>query len=118
MTKLVNLALDFSIDTLLENSFKTIQTWGGYVMLIIGAAMLIVAIYQVAKGLMSHGQSQVSWPKVIMLFIFGGVILAFSAGGGSGAFNGIANYAKGTKNTIDELGNAMILSGLFPGIFG
>lgn len=108
MMNLVNLPAAFDIGTLLQNSFLTAKSWGGWIMLIVGVVMIVVCVYMTAKGLMSHGQSQTSWPKVILLLIFGGLLLSLGANG-TGAFDAFANtYAKGTKDTIDNLGNGTI----------
>ena len=107
MRCLLTAPMAFDIGTLLSNSFGIAKEWGGWIMLITGAVLIVMAVFNTAKGLMSHGQSQVSWPKVILMFIFGGVIIAFSGGGA--AFDGIGKYAQGMGKTIDSLGTTTIL---------
>lgn len=87
----------WDIGTVLQNSTSTLKTWGNSLIILIGVVMVIAAVYQAAKALMSHGQAPVSWPKIIVLLILGG---AFMAGG----FIFVSGVAEGGKTTIEQLG--------------
>lgn len=107
MTSLMTLALSgWELGTFLENVFSTIKDWGGLVILIIGAAMIVVSVYQVAKALMSHGQGQTSWPKIIIMFLLGGALIAAggAAASGTDVFGWLTNIGAGGRETIDQLG--------------
>lgn len=109
MTSLMTLALDganWELGKFLSNVFSTIKNWGGLVILIIGAAMIVVSVYQVAKALMSHGQGQTSWPKIIIMFLLGGALIAAggAAASGNDVFKWLTDIGAGGRNTIDQLG--------------
>lgn len=99
-------AAEWDLGNFLKNAGETLKRWGGLVLIILGAVMLIVAAYQIAKGLMTHGRQgqPTNWLVVIILLIVGG---AFIAAGGWGWFQGIA---AGGQKTINDLGgNSSIL---------
>ena len=87
---------NWDIGTFLANATDTIQGWGGLFLMLIGVVMIIVAGYKIATGLMSDNK-QVSWFKVVVLLIVGGV-LAF------GGYEILSDAASMGKHTIDELG--------------
>lgn len=89
----------WSLTKFLDNAFKTLGTWGKVIITIIGVVMLVAGIYQVAKGLISHGKTQVSWPVAILLILIGGA-LAFAS-----MWDTLKNIGQGSKETIQELGN-------------
>lgn len=87
---------NWDLGTFLANATDTIQGWGGLFLILIGVVMIIVAGYKIATGLMSDNK-QVSWVKVVVLLIAGGV-LAF------GGYTIISDMASLGKNTIEQLG--------------
>lgn len=87
---------NWDLGTFLENATDSIQGWGGLFLILIGVVMIIVAGYKIATGLMSD-RAQVSWVKVVVLLIAGGV-LAF------GGYQIISDMASLGKNTIEQLG--------------
>ena len=104
--------LAWDVGSFLENLSKNVQSWFGIIVVLIGAIMVGVAIYQVAtglimmicaiwkiaSGLISHGKKQTNWFVVILLFLLGG---AFFLGG----FNWALDIAQGGKETIDKMGS-------------
>ena len=92
----------WDLGTFLQNAKSTIETWGGYLIMLIGVVMVIVAVYQGAKGLISPQKSQTNWGMVAALLIVGG---AFSIGG----YSWVSNIAEGGKKTIDDLGGGTIV---------
>lgn len=101
-TALLGLAADgnWSIGTFLQNSSKTLQSWGGYLVVLIGVVMMIVSVYMIAKGLITHGKGQpISWPVAIILLILGG---AFSVSG----WGLVTQFAQGGADTVSGLGTA------------
>lgn len=109
------LAGGWDINTLLANLSKTLQSWGGGIVILLGIVMMIVGVWQVATGLMSHGKKQTNWFVAIGLLILGG---ALSMGG----WTLIKSFASGGKKTLDDLaaGNSNqigALSTIIPGLF-
>lgn len=96
------LANKWDLGNFLQNATNTIKTWGGYLITLIGVVMIIVAVYQIAKGLIGHGKQgqPTNWFVVIGLLIIGG---ALSVAGG---FLWVSNIAQGGKKTIEDLGKA------------
>lgn len=92
----------FDISTFLTNATSQLKEWGGALMILIGVVMMVVAIWQIAKGLIQHGKAQVNWAIAIILLILGGALASFGAG--ADAFSWLADMAEGGKTTIEELG--------------
>lgn len=91
----------WDLGSFLQNATETIKQWGGYLIILIGVVMVIAAVYQIAKGLMSGGKTQVNWAVAIVLLILGG---AFMVGG----FSFVSNIASGGKKTIEDLGQTIL----------
>ena len=102
MMNLLSMPMAWDLGSFLQNATSTLKTWGGYLIILIGVVMVVWSVVMIARGLISHGKTQVSWPVAIILLILGG---AFMAGG----FSFVANIASGGKKTIEDLGNATIL---------
>lgn len=97
MCMINNLLLDWSFDNVIDKLQGKLRDWGSGLMVIVGIVMIIVAIFKIAQGLMSHGKTQVNWVINILLIVVGAL---FCAGG---AF---------FKNTLtadgeDGIGNAI-----------
>lgn len=97
----ISIPMAWDLGSFLQNATQTLKDWGGYLIILIGVVMVIAAVYQIAKGLMSHGKTQTSWPIAIILLILGG---AFMVGG----FSFVSNIASGGKKTIEDLGQTII----------
>lgn len=97
----------WTLENFLNNAFSKLKGWGGILVTIIGVVMLVAGIYQVAKGLISHGKTQVSWPIAIILILLGAA-LAFA-----GVWGLMSDIGTGTRGTIEALGEGVILPGLF-----
>lgn len=91
--------LAWDLGSFLTNLKSNVQTWLGTIVVLVGLIMVGVAVYQIAKGLISHGRSQTNWFTVILLFLLGG---AFFAGG----LTWVISIAEGGKATIDGMGGA------------
>lgn len=94
----LNLLMEWDLNSLLQNLNTSMNTWGSLIVTIIGLVMVIVGVYKIAKGLMSHGQGQVNWVLNIALIVIGGM-LAWSSG-----WSLVKDFAGGAKDTIEELG--------------
>lgn len=88
----------WTLENFLKNAFQKLKGWGGILVTIIGIVMLVAGIYQVAKGLISHGKTQVSWPIAIILILLGAA-LAFA-----GVWGLMSDIGTGAKGTIEALG--------------
>ena len=109
MNKLMPILMAWDIDSFLTNLGTKLQTWGSLIFIILGVVMLIVAIYKLATGLMSHGKGQpTNWFVVLLLFLAGGALVA----AGTSSFDWVKGIAEGGKTTIEGLGTVAILLGL------
>lgn len=93
----------WSVQNFLTNTNSTLRTWGGIIVSIIGVVMVIVAIFNIGKGLMGGGRGQVNWVLNIILFLVGGA-LAF--GGGWGL---VESASKGGSDTLNQLGTGQAI---------
>lgn len=98
--------LAWDLGTFLDNAAKTLKSWGGLFFVLIGMVMLIIGIYKIASGLISHGKKQVEWVPAIVLILVGGALAAF---GGNAAWKWISDIASGGKKTINDLGGNTIM---------
>jgi formate/nitrite transporter FocA (FNT family) len=84
------------VTTILTNLRNSLGNWGGIILGILGAAALIVAAYQVVKGLISGGRSQINWLTVLALAIVGGLFITMAFG----------TWASWTNNpSVDQIAN-------------
>lgn len=97
--QITNIALAWDIENFLKGARKSGEKWGGLLIGLIGVIMIIVAVYQIAKGLMTHGKGQTNWAVAILLLIIGG---AFAVGGYALVFK----IAEGGRKTIEDLGDS------------
>jgi uncharacterized membrane protein len=91
----------WDLGSFLQHSTETLKQWGGYLIILIGVVMVIASVYQIAKGLISHGKTQTNWAIAIILLILGG---AFMVGG----FSFVSNIASGGRKTIEDLGQTIL----------
>lgn len=100
MVQSANFLMDggWDVNTLLQNLNTALNSWGSGIVTIIGLVMVIVGVYKIGKGLMSHGQGQVNWVLNIALIIIGGM-LAWSGGWGL-----VSQFSNGAQKTINDLG--------------
>lgn len=68
----------WSVSNVLKNIANKLRVWGSGLMIVIGIVMIIVGIWKIASGLISHGKQQVNWVVNILLIIVGAL---FCAGG-------------------------------------
>lgn len=99
MTGLISTLMAWDLTSFLTNSTNQLQVWGGSFIMLLGVAMVVVGIYQLAKGLIAHGKTQVNWFVVVALIIAGGALLA-------GGWTLVSTIAKDGEKTIKELGNS------------
>ncbi len=103
MMSMMGVACSWDLGSFLQNSKTTLQTWGGYLIMLIGVVMVIASVYMIAKGLITHGKGQpVSWPVAIILLILGGAFL-------TGGWSFVNNIASGGQKTIEDLGNGTVI---------
>lgn len=108
LTNVMTSPLTFDITQFGTNLYEKLREWGNILVIIIGVVMMIVAVWQIAKGLIQHGKAQVSWAVAIALLIIGGALASFGASGiadpDAGAWKWIEDIAAGGKETINDLG--------------
>lgn len=89
---------NWSITGFLSNLNGSLEVWGQLIVVAVGLVMLIVAVFKIAKGLMSGGRGQVNWVLNVLLFFIGG---ALCFGGGWGLLKDISS---GGASTLEQLG--------------
>lgn len=97
----------YTISQFLTSAQKTLAYYGSIITSLIGVAMVIVGIYQIAKNLISHGKGQTNWVVTFALILIGGALAIV------GGWKMIGNFAKGSKNTLSSMaqGNAETTGG-------
>lgn len=53
----------------------SINNWASVGVAVLGAVVLFVGIFQVAKGLMGGGHGQTNWPVAIGAIVIGGIMM-------------------------------------------
>ena len=86
-----------SLSTFIEALFQQLGIWGSWIVGVIGVVMIIVGIYQIAKGIMSGGKGQTNWVMAILCLLLGG---ALAAGGGWAL---LGTFTDSSNTTIDKL---------------
>lgn len=99
MTGLISTLMEWDLTSFLSNATSQLKVWGGAFIILLGVAMIVVGVYQLAKGLISHGKTQVNWFIVVALIIAGGALAA-------GGWALVSDIASGGKKTIEDLGNS------------
>ena len=99
MSSLYTITAEWDLGTFLENAKMTMEKWGGAFIMLLGVIMIVVAVYQTAKGLMSPQKAQTNWLIVFFLFILGGGLVV-------GGYDWVFGIAKGGKKTVDDFGGA------------
>lgn len=85
------------LGSFLDSAQKTLANYGSVLTSLIGVAMVIVGIYQLAKGLISHGKGQHSWVVTIALILVGGALAI------TGGWKMVGNFASGGRNTLSDM---------------
>lgn len=103
--------LTWDLGTFLDNATKTLKNWGGLLFALLGVVCIIIGIYKIVKGLITHGQNgqPVNWLVAIGLIIVGGVLVT------AGSFAFIQGIAEDQKTTIEKLGG---VTTILPLLFG
>lgn len=97
MTASTTTSGDWTISNFLNSAQQTIAYYGSILTSLIGVAMVIVGIYQVAKNLISHGKGQNSWVVTFALILVGGALAI------TGGWNMVGKFAQGSRNTLANM---------------
>jgi Ni/Fe-hydrogenase subunit HybB-like protein len=94
--------MTWDLGTFLKNAADTLKDWGELLFILLGVVCIIIGIYKIVKGLITHGQNgqPVNWLVAIGLIILGGVLVTV------GSFAFVQGIAEDQKKTIEDLGNA------------
>lgn len=96
LLNLQTVTMDWKLESFLVNLIDKVKVWGSGIIMLLGVCMIIVAIYQIAKGFMSQ-RAQTNWAMSIGCLILGGVFLA-------GGYNLVADISKGAGTSIEDIG--------------
>ena len=61
----------------LANLRNSLGNWAGYVVGILGVAALVVGLWNIITGMISHGKKQTNWLISIALLLVGGVLMGW-----------------------------------------
>ncbi len=86
----------FDIKQFFNNLANYLKDVGHYLMVFFGVCMIIVAVYQIFKGLAGGGRGQVNWVMTIGCLLVGGMLVA-------GGWKLAADLASMGKDTVEEL---------------
>lgn len=111
INNLVNVGVPmFSFTDFFKNAQLSLSTIGGAFISFMGLVMVVVAGWQIAKGLIGHGKTQTNWFITIGLLLAGGLFLAGGLTWLTGVSNNIGEAAKG-------LGEGTTIASILPKLF-
>lgn len=88
----------FDIGTFLQNLKKVAELWGKYLLIALGAILIVWSAVRIFKYFMAPDKFRGSMVITIVGLLFGGALLF-------GGYNLMKNVAEGGKKTIEDLGN-------------
>ena len=87
----------WNLSSFLNGLADKLGSWGGGLCIVLGAAMILVAIFKIGKGLMSE-RSQTNWVMCFVLLFVGGIMA------GGGAYTFLHNAAVSGGDELRNLG--------------
>ena len=97
LLKLQTISMDWSLEQVLMNLKNQAKVWGSGIVMVLGVFMIIVAVYQIAKGFMSGGHGQTNWVMSLLCLLVGGIFL-------SGGWSIVSDISKGAGDSIEKIG--------------
>ena len=95
---LMNVAMDWSIETFLVNLRDKLKIWGSGAIMVLGVVMIIAAVIQIGKGFIMGARAQTSWGMAAACLIIGGMLLA-------GGWNIVGQISTGAGSSLTKLGD-------------
>lgn len=95
----------WDLTSFLENAKSQIQTWGGAVLMLLGAVGLVWGGVLLIKKLMANPQTagqQQGWGTIALLILAGGAF-------GTGGWQLISTVGSGGQQTIEDLGGGTVI---------
>lgn len=108
-----NLPMDgdgFSFKGLFDNAKESLMTIGGAFIGLVGLVMIVVAIFQIAKALISPNKGQANWVMTIALLLVGGIFVV-------GSLSVIVNIAQDMGSAVQGLGEGEVINQIVPFLF-
>ena len=99
----------FSFTQFFDNIRESASKIGGAFVMALGIIMIIVAGWQIAKGLIGHGKTQTNWFIVIALMIVGGIFLG-------GGITMLTTLSQNLGDAAQGLGEGQIIDQILPHI--
>lgn len=98
----------WDLKSFLENAKSYVQTVGGVLLMLLGAAGLVWGGVLLIKKLMGNQQQshQHGWGQIVMLILIGGAL-------GTGGWRFMSTVGSGGQTTIEELGGGTIIVQFF-----
>lgn len=97
----------FSFTEFFTNATTSAKTIGGAFITFLGAIMVVVSGYQIAKALIGHGKVQTNWFVTIALLIVGGVFLF-------GGITMLVDLSQNLGEAVEGLGNGQVINQILP----
>ena len=95
---LQTVTMDWKLESFLVNLIEKVKVLGSGVIMLLGALMIIVGVWQIFKGVTGGQKAHTNWAMTLGCFIIGGMFL-------TGGYNLMANISKGAGSSIEEIGN-------------
>ncbi|WP_051215594.1 hypothetical protein [Granulicoccus phenolivorans] len=106
----------WDVSSFLGNAKTQIQVWGGLLLMLVGAVLLIWGGVQTGKKLLADQQSagqQKGWGVIALMILIGGALA-------TGGWQLVWTIGSGGQQTIEDLGGGTVLAGqlLLSGLAG
>ncbi len=97
----------FSFTEFFNNAKSSLSTIGGAFISLLGLVMIVVAGWQIAKGLIGHGKVQTNWFICVGLLIVGGLFMV-------GGIVWLTQLAENVGGAVEGLGNGEVINAILP----
>ena len=91
-----------SIEAAFAKMSNDIGYWASIIVVIFGVIAILVSVYMLVTGLISHGRKSVMWVLVFVAFIVGSVLCV-------AGWNGLSNVAGAAYNTVTSVTGVLMV---------
>lgn len=92
--------LSWDLGSFFSNLALKGKEYGQYFVVFLGVILIIAGLYQIVKGLMSHGRGQTNWGIAAACILIGGFMAGITS------WDSIQNFTNMGSATIDTLGHS------------
>jgi hypothetical protein len=104
----------WDLTSFLDNAKSQIQTWGGALLMLLGAVGLVWGGVLLIRKLIANPQTsgqQSSWGTIALLILVGGALA-------TGGWQLVSTVGSGGQQTIEDLGGGTVIVQALGGLFG